>query len=83
MRESFLSNSGGPTFFPNRYPATLPIIADDAREIISTGKFTPSKPGFETHIIPEIKTSESPGRKKPISKPVSAKTTKSNNAKPP
>ena len=32
---------------------------------------------------PEIKTNESPGRKKPISRPVSAKITVNNKAKPP
>ena len=83
MRESFRSKSGGPTLYPNQYPTMFPIIAAVHKLKIKVGKFTPSNSGFETQIIPEIKISESPGRKNPISKPVSANTTKSNRAKPP
>jgi hypothetical protein len=42
-----------------------------------------NKCGLVAHNNPEIKISESPGKKNPINKPVSANTTKSNNQRPP
>jgi len=70
-----------PALLPMVYPVEFPIIA--ARHIPNVTK----KMG--TGIIPvavsnpAVNRSESPGRKNPTSKPVSAKTTNSKNQNPP
>jgi len=61
----------------------FPMMAAAHNDKIKGIKPIPNNSGFDTQIIPAMKISESPGRKKPINKPVSANTTKSNNAKPP
>jgi hypothetical protein len=61
----------------------LPTTAEKINSIIKTIIFTPTSPGFVEQAMPETKTRESPGRKKPIINPVSAKITINNSHNPP
>ena len=61
----------------------FPIIAAEEMQRINIKMLIESRSGFVEQIIPEINKRESPGRKNPMSKPVSAKTTKSSSARPP
>lgn len=74
-RESGRVKSDGPTFLPNMYPTWSPTMA--AMQIRTTAPHSGKSRASEVISMPAVNSSESPGRKKPMSRPDSAKTMRS------
>ena len=60
----------GPVRRPRKYPTLSPRMAEHIKRVMISGRLRSPAP----QTTPTVNNSESPGRKNPISKPVSAKT---------
>ena len=76
-------NRPGPTLRPNQKPTWSPITAAANATNATTGRVGRRLPPASEARKPPTNSSESPGRKKPMSRPDSAKMIDASSARPP